>query len=175
MSDEPRDPLRDQGHDDGLDQVPTGIPAALLRRLVELKPSLIEQGIVQRRRYRTSTRWRVRVRVPHPDYGRIHTLVSLGGDVALAEAVRQLIARWRQGRAAPRKPRKRKKSPEELKLAELRRQVVQASGGGRRQRQRVRREFDEAARTPGGLVAYVLGGGYAVRKEPGRPRKHALV
>ena len=174
MSDEPQNPMLDQGHDDGPGPVPDGIPPALLSRLLELKPSLTEQGVVQRREYRTGTRWRLRVRTPHPDFGRIHTSVSLGGDVALAEAVRLLISQWRRGRAAPRKPRRRRKTPEELRTDELRREVLKASGGGWRRRKRVRREFDEAAQTPGGLTAYVFGGSYAVPRKPGRKRACAL-
>jgi hypothetical protein len=45
---------------------------------------------------------------------------------------------------------------EKKELASMRRDFIEAEGGGRSQRKRIAREFDEAAQDPLGLLAYPL-------------------
>jgi len=55
------------------------------------------------------------------------------------------------------------------------RKIIRAYGGGSHRRRRIAREIDEAARTPGSLVRYLVGGGFLLpNRKPARKRKGAL-
>lgn len=153
------------------------IPPDLLERLVAVRVHLAKNGSVMLRRWRNGVVWRLRVRVPDRDRGRVHRSITVG-DAETAEAVAALIAGWRHGRTTRVRKRRRKLGAEtsyEEKVRRLRRQILSEFGGGSHRRERIAREFDEAAANPMRLMAYVYGGSYtAPNRKPGRKRKAGL-
>ncbi len=136
-----------------------GIPDGILHELEELRPNLERSGGSIRPRKRDGV-WCLRIRVDDPDRGRAHRRIKLG-DERTADAVRAVIAVWREDRRARDAEEERLRDEERAyrrRVKELRRQLIAAAGGSSRRR-RVAKEFDEAARDPATLHIYLLGGG----------------
>jgi hypothetical protein len=135
-----------------------GIPDGILRELEKLRPCLESAGSSIRQRKPDGV-WCLRVRVDDPDHGRTHRRITLGAE-RTADAVRAVIAGWREDRGARDAEEERRREEERAyrkKLKELRRQILAAAGGSRRRRH-MAKEFDEAARDPATLHIYLLGG-----------------
>jgi hypothetical protein len=150
------------------------IPKTLFDRLIAIRPHLAHQGAVQKRLRRRRPSWRLRVRIPHADYGRIQTSIELGGDPRVVEAVQQLVASWRIGPKTKRRRPKVVKPPATSEIDELRSEILKTSGAGWRRRRRIRAEFDEASKSPFSLMSYVMAGSFMTAKQSGRPRAAAL-
>ncbi len=135
------------------------IPDDLRQELEELRPYLERTGGSIQRRKRDGT-YRLRIRSDDPDRGRVHRSIRLGDERA-ADAMRAVIAVWREDRGARDAEEERRRDDERAyrrRIKELRRQLLAAAGGSSRRR-RMAKEFDEAARDPATLHIYLLGGG----------------
>lgn len=135
------------------------IPDDLRQKLEKLRPYLERSGGSIRPRKRDGV-WCLRIRVDDPDRGRAHRRIKLGDERA-ADAVRAVIAVWREDRGARDAEEERRREEERTyrkRVKELRRQLLAAAGGSSRRR-RMAKEFDEAARDPATLHLYLLGGG----------------
>ncbi len=152
---------------------PVGIPPELYRELVRLRPCLEEQGAVIPRRNRAGDVYQLRVRVEDERLGRVQRAFVIRGSVA-AEAVRELIASWRDEKAAEKGAQENSAASEttayERAVADLRRAYLAGATGSRRQR--LAREFDRAAGNPEGFYCPALSGFPALsRRKPGpKPR-----
>jgi hypothetical protein len=144
------------------------IPDDLRHKLEKLRPYLERTGGSIRPRERDGV-YCLRIRVPHPDYGRVHKSVRIG-DEGAAYAVQTLIDGWRQEYDA-RQAKEEHKGEEEraynAKLKELKRTVL-AQARGPSHRRRLACEFDKAAENPMELYFYLLGGG-SLPEVPRRP------
>ena len=144
------------------------IPEGLLAELERLRPLLERTGGSLQMRSRDGT-YRLRVRVEHPDRGRVHRSIQVGDDGA-AYAVQELIDVWRREYDA-RQAHEEHKCEEERAYAkgvkELKRAVL-AQASGPSQKRRLSRELNKAAENPVDLHAYLIAGGGGPRP-PGRP------
>ena len=135
------------------------IPDDLRQRLEKLRPYLERSGgSIQRQKQ--DGKYRLRIRSEDPDRGRVHRSILLGDERA-AEAVRAVIAAWREDRRARNAEEERRREEERAyhrKVKQLRRRLVAAAGGSSRRR-RAAKEFDRAARDPATLHLFLLGGG----------------
>ncbi len=148
--------------------ITAAIPDGLLDEIVKLKPLLELTGGSIQRRPRDGT-YRLRVRVEHPDHGRVHKSITLGDDQT-AYAVQMLIDAWREEHEVKGATAEREREEERAyaeKVKELRSAVL-AQASGPSQRRRMAREFDKAAKNPTELHSYLIGG-RSRPCPPGRP------
>jgi hypothetical protein len=148
-----------------------GIPDGILRELEKLRPYLERSGGSIRPRKRDGV-WCLRIRVDDPDRGPAHRRIKLG-DERTADAVRAVIAVWREDRGARDAEEDQRREEAQVyrkRVKELRRQLLAVAGGSSRRR-RMAKEFDKAARDPATLHLYLLGGGWGPIQPRRRRRK----
>ncbi len=99
------------------------------------------------------------------------------GPASDPDAVRAVIAVWREDRGARDAEEERRREEGRAyrrKVKQLRRRLVAAAGGSSRRR-RFAREFDRTAKDPVSLYAYLMSGAYALKdSRPGPKRRGGL-
>ncbi len=154
--------------------VPSDIPDELHERLAALRSVLELNGSIRLRR--RDGIYRLRVRVPDDDLGRVRVSIRIG-DEQTAYAVQALLDDWREDRAAREAEEERRREEArayKAKVRELKRRLVASAGGSARRKRRAR-EFDRAAETPWTLYAYLASGSYALSDvRPGPKRRGGL-
>jgi len=113
----------------------------------------------------------LRIRVEHPDHGRVHRRIALGNK-EVADAVREIVDSWRAAYDAPRLEEERRRELQRRYRAKVKalRTTLLAAGGGRHRRRRLAREFDRAAENPWRLCAYLASGSYVLIDVPPGPK-----
>jgi hypothetical protein len=161
------------------------LPPPLAERLLELRHVLERQGVVQLRPAKgRRAAWRIRYRhEAEGDGHRRHASLPLGSDEMLANAVLQVLEKWRQEYREKQETEAQKRVAElqharlALQMHRVRRRMIQAAvPGGRVLRQRIGRDYDRAAAAgplDGALYAWNVPYAYPSRP-PGRPRKARL-
>ena len=150
---------------------PLAIPAELMARLEQIRPQLETNCAIQcRREPDRQPVWRLRYWDDPEDGERRQRSLNLGEET-IANAVRALVAGWRD-------ERERKQAAEEQCVEERRRrlerlrQLAISRGRGKRHRRRIGRAFDRAA--AGGdraLLRFAMMASYEQRpSRGGRPR-----
>ena len=151
------------------------IPGELLQKLEELRPYLERTGGSIRPRQRDGV-YALRIRVDHPEYGRVHRRVTLDNKQT-AYAVQVLIDAWRReydARQAEEETEREKERLYDAAVKKLRRTLLATAGGSSRRR-RLAREFDKAAKDPCALHCYLVSGAYMLRHlPPGRKPRGGL-
>jgi hypothetical protein len=151
------------------------IPDELLRELLQHRVSLERGGKMVRGQGQRVRRYRLRFTVRGPG-GRRQRTIPFNPD--FAPLVAMVVNMWRrefQERKAAEKQKEQLDREQKQKVQAMRQQAIRLGGGGRRRRQRIGKEFDQAAEGPRAMYAYQITQTYLrPDRRPGRPRKGAL-
>jgi len=165
-------------NDGTLPAAPDCIPANLRGKLEAMRGSLEVQGVVQLHGGRNRQHfYRLRYREADPTGTLLHRSLSLGPDIQLAAAVRDLISTWKAERLKREADQRRQAAAvklDNMKTA-LACSVAQAiAGGGRRRRKQIRDWFNATLQDPQAMTAFSISNTLPEARKPGGQHKCAL-
>jgi len=153
------------------------IPEPVMAKLLKLRPILERTGGCIRPK-KTGGKYRLRIRVPDPERGRVKKSVTLG-DGRVAVAVMELIRGWQLAHAAAERHAENRPPDYEQQYAarvkSLREGILEGVPEGP-MRRLYERELDREARDPRTLYGWLLAGPHShpLVRRPGRKPKGGL-